>query len=278
MNVRVGTCGWSYDDWVGPFYPPGTAAGDYLQVYARHFDVVEVDSSFYRTPSRRMSEKWSAVTPNDFRFTLKLPRTITHDKALADCDDELEEFVAACEPLGEKLRCALVQLGYFNRKTFATPGDFYKRLDAFLARSADRLPLAVETRNRNYLRPEFFELLARHNVSFAAADHVWMPPVSQIIAEHDVLTGPLVYLRLIGDRKGIEEITTTWDKVVLDRGDVIASIVESLRRVMPRAELAAFINNHFAGHAPTVARAFLRELGEQDKADRAEPDSGGLFE
>jgi uncharacterized protein YecE (DUF72 family) len=80
--ITVGTCGWSYKDWVGPFYPKGTAAGDYLSFYAERFKTVEVDSSFYACPSPKMVQGWYNKTPTGFGFSLKIPKTITHEKLL----------------------------------------------------------------------------------------------------------------------------------------------------------------------------------------------------
>ena len=83
-NVHIGTSGWSYADWVGSFYPQGTPARDYLACYTGEFDVVEVDSTYYRPPSRKMVTGWAEKTPDHFRFFLKAPGEITHKKVLAD--------------------------------------------------------------------------------------------------------------------------------------------------------------------------------------------------
>ena len=261
-NILVGTCGWSYDDWLGPFYPPGTPPSEFLARYAEQFNIVEVDSSFYRIPSVAMVQRWADQTPDGFRFTLKFPQVITHEKKLTDCDDEIEQLNKAIAPLGAKLYGLLLQLGYFNKQAFATPGAFYQRLDEFLGRLPKKWPIAVETRNKNFLRPEFFDVLRGHQTSFAVADQVWMPPIPEMLERFDVLTGPLLYVRLIGDREGIEKITTKWDKVVVDRSEQIAAIVKSLARVMPKTQLAAFINNHYAGYGPAIARAFLDEMSK----------------
>src|SRR5437660_1012653 len=93
--VCIGTCGWSYKDWSGAFYPEGLKAGDYLAHYAKTFSVVEVDSTFYRSPSRKAVEGWREQTPDGFRFSLKVPQVITHEKVLEDCGAELEAFLDA---------------------------------------------------------------------------------------------------------------------------------------------------------------------------------------
>jgi len=75
-SIRIGTQGWNYDSWVGPFYPPGTPPVDFLRVYARAFDTVEVDSTFYAIPAPRTLRDWAAKVPEGFRFALKLPQEV----------------------------------------------------------------------------------------------------------------------------------------------------------------------------------------------------------
>src|SRR5688500_7978769 len=92
-NVRIGTQGWNYDAWVGPFYPEGSRAGDFLALYARAFNTVEVDSTFYAIPSEKVVHGWVERTPDDFVFALKLPQEITHERRLRDSKDLLAQFV-----------------------------------------------------------------------------------------------------------------------------------------------------------------------------------------
>jgi len=107
--ILIGCSGWSYPDWEGPFYPAGMAAGDYLEWYADRFPIVEVDSTFYRPPTPRMVRGWRDRTPDGFKFALKVPQAITHQKQLRDCAEEVDGFVSSIEPLGSKLYCALLQ-------------------------------------------------------------------------------------------------------------------------------------------------------------------------
>ena len=86
-EIRVGTQGWNYDAWVGPFYPEGTRAADFLTVYARAFDTVEVDSTFYAIPAVKTVRGWAQRTPANFMFSLKLPQEITHERRLRNVDD-----------------------------------------------------------------------------------------------------------------------------------------------------------------------------------------------
>ena len=107
--VRVGTCGWSYKEWAGVFYPRGLRPGEYLAYVAQHYPVVEVDSTFYASPARRTVEGWRDRTPPGFQFSLKVPQSITHEKVLLDCQEEVEAFLTAARLLGEKLLCCCLQ-------------------------------------------------------------------------------------------------------------------------------------------------------------------------
>jgi uncharacterized protein YecE (DUF72 family) len=261
MNaIRIGTSGWSYKDWVGPFYEPGTAQGDYLAWYGQRFEIVEVDSTFYRPPTAAMVRCWGERTPDTFRFALKAPRRITHERVLTDCDSDMEDLIATVDVLGPKLKSVLLQFSYFNRAAFSGPRPFLARLEAFLERYAARLPLACEIRNRAWLKPDYFDLLRRHGVAAALVEHAWLPPIGQLVAQQDVVTGPYSYVRLIGDRTGIEQITKTWGQVVVDRTADLRRIAQALRQVAARAEVVVFVNNHYAGHAPESCRALRAAL------------------
>jgi len=93
VTIHLGTQGWNYDAWVGPFYPDGTRAADFLTLYARAFDTVEVDSTFYAIPPERTVRGWAERTPANFRFALKLPQEMSHERRLRDVDDLLELFL-----------------------------------------------------------------------------------------------------------------------------------------------------------------------------------------
>jgi uncharacterized protein YecE (DUF72 family) len=259
-SIRIGTSGWSYDDWVGPFYPPQTKAGDYLAFYTRHFDIVEVDSTFYRLPTARMAIGWAEHTPDGFSFALKMPRTITHEKILHDCDADMEGIVSTFGLLGPKLKSVLLQFGYFNRDAFAGPRPFFDRLAAFLGKYG-QLPFACEIRNRNWLTKDYFALLRAYNVATVLVEHAWLPPIDTLIEHHDVATGPYVYTRLIGDRAGIEKISKRWDQIVVDRSGDLRRIAAALRQTANRAEVLVFVNNHYAGHGPESCRQLRTAIG-----------------
>jgi len=134
--VRIGTCGWSYKEWSGVFYPDGLTAGKFLSHYAERYPVVEVDSTFYHSPSRKTVEGWRDRTPEGFGFSLKVPQAITHEKVLLDCRAEVSAFLTAARVLGDKLLCCVLQFGYFNKKAFTDLDAFLARLEPFPGRLA----------------------------------------------------------------------------------------------------------------------------------------------
>ena len=260
--ILIGCSGWSYADWEGPFYPEGMDSGEYLSWYADRFPIVEVDSTFYRVPSKGMVEGWRRKTPDGFKFALKVPQVITHQKQLRGCEAEVDAFVAAILPLGEKLSSALLQLGYFNKGAFASLDDFLGVLDPFLARwPHDKVPLAVEVRNPRWVDPKLAEVLRDHDAAFTLTEQAWMPRPSKVVEMIDPVTGPLGFVRLLGDREAIEKVTTRWDRTVVDRSADLAETAGVIRDLAVRVPVTVFVNNHYAGHSPSTAKELRGLLG-----------------
>jgi uncharacterized protein YecE (DUF72 family) len=260
QQVRIGTCGWSYQDWAGVFYPKGTAPGEYLTFYAERYPIVEVDSTFYRSPSRKMVEGWRDKTPEGFGFSLKVPQVITHEKLLDNCETEVGAFLSAVRLLGDKLLCCCLQFGYFNKKAFDSLDAFMERLEPFLAAWPDDVPVAVEIRNKNWLTEQFAECLRSHRASWVLSDQAWMPSPLYLVQKLDAATGPFGYVRLLGDRKEVDRLTKKLDHVVVDRQDQIEEDAEAIRLLAKRVPVLAFVNNHFAGYAPQTVRELTERL------------------
>ena len=255
--ILVGTCGWSYRDWSDVFYPKKLPAGQYLGYYAEHYSVVEVDSSFYHAPGRKTVESWRDKTPAGFGFSLKVPQSITHEKILVDCKTELDGFLGAARLLQDKLLCCVLQFGYFNRSKFASGEEFLERLEPFLDLWPNDVPVAVEIRNKVWITPTFLNSLRSRNVSFVLTDQAWMPSLQSLADKYDVITGPLGYVRLLGDRTEVDKLTEKLDHVVIDRAEQIrqdATVIKLLQKAVP---VLVFVNNHFAGYAPQTIQELL---------------------
>jgi len=107
QNIYVGCSGWYYDDWVDRFYPGDIKKQEWLTFYAKHFNTVEVNNTYYHYPNTKMLKGWYDRTPDDFKFTLKANRLITHRKKFEDTQDQVDRFYELAENLGEKLACIL---------------------------------------------------------------------------------------------------------------------------------------------------------------------------
>jgi uncharacterized protein YecE (DUF72 family) len=254
-GLHIGTSAFTAAGWEGSFYPEGMKPADYLNYYAQKFDTVEVDSTYYRTPSEAMVKRWYTQTPKHFLFALKIVQTITHEKVLVDCEDDLKHFLAAADLLGEKLGALLFQFPYFNKKAFPDGAAFFARLEPFLKKLPSGYRFAVEIRNKYWLVPKLADMVRARGIALALIDHPWMPRPAEIFKKFDPLTADFTYIRLLGDRKGIEEKTETWDKTIVDRKPELSEWVEIIRKVHQRkVQIFAYANNHYAGHAPATVR------------------------
>ncbi len=257
QNLRLGTSSWSSQDWVGVFYPPGATSAEFISEYAKHFDTVEVDSTFYRTPPAAVVKNWCARTPPGFVFAAKFPQVITHEKVLVDCAPELSDFLKTMDLLGEKRGPLLLQFPYFNKQVFPQAQDFLARLSKFLDQLPRGLAYAIELRNKYWINDRLLDLLRPRNISLALIDHPWMTPVDRLVAKQDVVTADFAYLRWLGDRKGIEASTQHWDKVIIDRRQEMETWILIVRKLLKRGiRILGFFNNHYAGFAPGSIKLF----------------------
>ena len=250
-TIRIGAQGWNYDAWVGPFYPVGTRPVDYLRVYARAFDTVEVDSTFYAIPAAKTVRDWAARVPAGFQFALKMPQEITHENRLRNVAEASGLFFDRARELGEKLGPVLVQLG----------PDFGPTELPALAMFLPGLPrdvrVAVEFRQRGWIHDGVIALLAEHNVALALTDARWIPRKTMLsLAERP--TADFTYIRWMGpDRELVD-----YSRVQVDRSREIESWATVLARVVARVRTVyGYFNNHFAGHSPASARELQQRLG-----------------
>jgi uncharacterized protein YecE (DUF72 family) len=256
MSILIGTQGWNYAAWVGPFYPPGTRASEYLPAYARAFRGVEVDSSFYAIPDARTVRGWAERTPAEFTFALKMPKEVTHERRLCDADDLVREFLDHARLLQSKLGPILLQMG----PDFAP--DELPALAQFVPTLPDDLRFAVELRRKEWMGsdvlPHLLELLARHGIALALNDGKWIPRETMLeLAEQP--TADFLYVRWLGPDRDI----TDYSRVQFDRSEEIGAWAQVLKNVANTKEIFGFFNNHFAGHSPASARAMQRLLGQE---------------
>jgi uncharacterized protein YecE (DUF72 family) len=260
-GIYLGTSSFTASGWEGNFYPAGMKPRDFLSYYATQFSTVEVDSTFYGTPSATTVTGWYEKTPADFLFAAKVPQIITHEKVLLDCEAELDEFLTRMDLLHEKLGPLLLQFPHFDRYAFPSVAEFLPRLRFFLKRAHGMFPckFAVEIRNKSWLDAKFADALREHNVALVLNDTSFVPRPWEMKEQMDLVTADFIYVRWLGDRKGIEKQTKAWDKPIVDREGDLRKWVDLLRRLVTDKrvrKLVAYANNHYAGHGPATVKLF----------------------
>jgi uncharacterized protein YecE (DUF72 family) len=236
----LGTQGFAFDDWIGPFYPAGTRKTDFLEAYAGHFSTVEIDSTFYGPPRPSVVEGWAARTPADFRFSAKFPRTITHDKKLEGADEEARLFVEGMRALGDKLAVLTLQFAFDF-----TP-DLFGRLETFLRRLPVGPRYAVEVRNRRWLTPLLKDMLSQNQAALVLQDLYYMPRM-------DWSTAGFTVIRWLGKRSDIQRL----DRIQIDRTVELTRWADRVRAFLEAGiDVYGYFNNHYAGHSPASVRQF----------------------
>jgi uncharacterized protein YecE (DUF72 family) len=245
--IRIGTSGFSYDDWIGPVYPKALPKSEQLAFYAREFTTVEINTTFYRVPEQRTVEGWVRKTPSEFLFSIKAHRSITHERENPDyaC------FMMSLQPLVEsgKLGCVLAQFPHSFHAS-ALNRDFLQGLRHGLA----GIPVVVEFRNAGWVTETTLDLLRQLDFGFCCVDE---PRLPGLMPPSAVATGPVAYVRFHGRN------SAKWydHKEAWERYDYTYS-AEELREWIPRLrQLQAsapvtlvYFNNHFVGQAVRGAR------------------------
>lgn len=254
-ELYIGTSGWSYNEWTGVFYPNSSA--NKLTYYSKLFQTVEVDSSFYAYPTKGMVLGWARYTPDNFVFSIKLPRLLTHEKRLDPAqgvESDLVRFLSVLKPLmaAGKLGPVLVQLP----PSYAFEADFGK-LRSFLDMVPEDVSFAVEFRHPSWLREEVWSYLRGRNVANVIVDEPLLPPDT-------VVTADFAFVRWHGRgsrpwynyRYGDKELDGWVPKVK----DVAARVKKTY----------GYFNNHFKGFAVENSLRMMEKLGvsspSQDEA------------
>jgi uncharacterized protein YecE (DUF72 family) len=244
LDIWIGTSGYSYPDWVGDFYPKGTKAAQMLSQYARSFPLVELNFTFYRTPTREMLQRQADKVPPGFSFVVKVPQTISHVQS----PDDLPAFRQAVLGLRERgqllgLLCQLPQSNHKEKKNL----QWLQRLAASLG----DLHLAVEFRHRTWADPEVAPWLAERGLDLVAVD---VPNLPGLYPRGWVTSGPRAYVRLHS------RDAANWYKGEKERydydypDDALREWLEEARSAAGIQQTLFLFNNCYRGQAAANAR------------------------
>jgi uncharacterized protein YecE (DUF72 family) len=250
--IKLGTSGFSYDDWIGPVYPEDLPKWKWLSYYAAEFNTVELNVTYYRIPELKIVSGWVSRTPEDFTFAVKAHRSITHERK----KPEFDRFTENLRPLVEsdKLACVLAQFPHSFHPTSGNV-DYLQRI----REGFGDLPVVVEFRDNEWVREETFQLLSELELGFCCVDE---PPLRGLMPPVTHATGPVAYVRFHG-----RNAEKWWDhKQAWERYDYTYSH-EELKDWIPRIrqlDLAApltlvYANNHYRGQSVQTLKA-LKEL------------------
>jgi uncharacterized protein YecE (DUF72 family) len=281
-GVELGTCSWKFPSWEGLVY---SAADDinYLAEYAEHYGTVEIDQWFWSLfgqetvslPKPETVAEYLASVPEDFRFSIKAPNSITlthvYKRARKDAGkpnhhflsrELTERFLSLIEPMREHTSVVMFQFEYLNKQKMSGRAAFLEALDGYLDTVPEGWTYGVEPRNPQYLEPGYFDLLARHGVSHVFCQGYYMQPIQEIYPSvADKLVSPTV-IRLMGpDRKAIEEKTgKKWNTDADPKDEDLQGVAEVINDMLARGQrVIVNVNNHYEGSAPVTIRK-LRQM------------------
>lgn len=260
--IRVGPAGWSYTDWEGTVYPPHGSKFDHLAYLASFFDTIEINSPFYRIPPPTHATSWiRRVGDNpDFKFTTKVFRGFTHEKAKLEASD-IRAFRRYLDPLmdADKLGAILLQFPW----SFKNSPESIAKLDA-LFKAFDAYPKALEVRHATFQNDEFFDYLNERGVAWVNVDQ---PLFSDSVKPDDTTTGPLAYVRLHGrnyekwfaHKESWERYNYLYSQKELDPW------IERVSKMAKNKDTYVVTNNHFRGQAIVNAAEMKEALGIEGK-------------
>jgi uncharacterized protein YecE (DUF72 family) len=270
-NLQFGTCSWNYDSWVGLVYSkkePYSAA--YLNEYGAKYGTVEVDSWFYKIPDPEDAREYRIRTQDNFTFACKLSESLslTHERSRDKTAplvpnptflsvDLYAQYLEAIKELTPRVFLLELEFEYLNRQKMPGVDAFMKEIGRFVGELETSgvgrpVPLAIETRNGNYLTRDYFRFLKDHGIAHVFSEKLYMPHIYEVYEKVGDLIGDRVAIRLLGgDRREIEEKTKgNWNEIVDPKPDLatVAGMISDLSNGSRLVKV--YLNNHYEGSAP----------------------------
>ena len=256
MNLYIGCSGWSYKGWIGTFYPSNLENKNWLLYYSKFFKFVEVDSTFYSIPARFVVKGWKDKTPDDFKFALKFPKIITHEKKMEDVSKDLLVLFNNLEPLLDKTLFLLIQL-----PPHLTESKGFDALQNMVNKLDNRFRYAIEFRDSSWFNDNVYDFLKNNKMTltWSVRDELKTPPIK---------TSDHINIRFIGDRSIDDK---DFGKIVKDRKKEMVEYIDILNKtdLEDYQNIAIAFNNHYAGFGPQSANTFLKLMGRSEINDWA---------
>ena len=272
MDVNIGTCSWNYSSWLNLVYSKTEkTAAEYLRQYSAKYRTVEIDSWFYKIPDRKEVLAYKDAVDSGFRFTCKVTNsvTLTHKRNKnRDINKDFlsieffQRYLDAVEPIIDQIDGIMFEFEYLNRTKISGLEEFLNAMEDFFSKTPSGLPLAVETRNQNYLKPAYFELLNAHQVMHVFSEKQYMPPIYSVYGEFQDYIKDATIIRLLGgDRKEIEEKTKqNWNEIAMPK-DGLKQVIGMINYMKNHGlKVTVNVNNHYEGSAPKTISRIMKNL------------------
>ena len=282
-KIRLGTCSWKYDSWKGLVYSE-RAKENYLLEYSRHYDTVEIDQWFWSLfgedkvslPLQNVVEEYTRSVPADFKFTIKVPNSITlthfYRKLKTEplvlnphflSHDLFESFINLLTPMHDKIGLLMFQFEYLNKQKMSSQQEFLDKFGSFIEKCDPRFNIGIETRNPYYLNKSYFEFLKQKKIGHVFLQGYFMPDMADIYQKYWSLISGTTAIRLHGPgRSDIEEKSGgNWNKIYEPRDDELSRITKIIDELHSRnIDIYANINNHYEGSAPLTIEKIRKLL------------------
>lgn len=278
--LRIGTCSWKYDSWIGLIYSD-KAKQNYLKEYSSFYSTVEIDQWFWslfpgqapKLPEKKVVAEYASAVPDNFKFSIKVPNsiTLTHYYSNKKSNPLIEnphflsqelfsDFLSILEPLGKKIGPIIFQFEYLNKQKMLFQKILLEKCEEFFKNCPAGYQYTIELRNPNYLNKSYFDFLNNNGLYHVFIHGYYMPPVFAIFEKYKDCINGLTVIRLHGPgRKEMEEKThKVWNKIVEPRDNDLGKIFIMVNELLDKNALVYVnVNNHYEGSAPLTIEKII---------------------
>ncbi|MFX1592827.1 MAG: DUF72 domain-containing protein [Promethearchaeota archaeon] len=249
VQISIGTAGWDYKDWIGPFYPKKLEKSQHLEYFSRFFNLVEINSTFYNLPSEDMVFNWNNRVPKNFRFIVKVWQQITHNLEDPELDSHIFEFFFRLKLLKTKIVGFLIQFPPW----FKYSESHLEKLTFLLKKIPSEYKYIIELRDNSWFDPEILSKFIDGKNKILGT--TYMPTIIPYYLPNQ----SYYYIRLIGDRE-----LTFFNRIQRDQKDALNNLYKNVQSIIKKPniyEIFIIVNNHFQGMAPESVNDLKKKFG-----------------
>jgi len=282
-KIRLGTCSWKYDSWRDLVYSD-QAKKNYLLEYSKKYDTVEIDQWFWSLfgvdkvslPHPNVVEEYSNSVPDDFKFTIKVPNSVTlthfYRKIKANpleanphflSIELFDTFLNSLQPMHSKIGLLMFQFEYLNKQKMTSQDEFIEKFSGFIEKCNPDFQYGVEIRNPWYLNKKYFQLLSEYNLAHVFLQGYFMPDITETYTKNWPLIKSVSAIRLHGPNRSDIEVKSKglWNKIIEPKDDELSRISKIIEEIHSKnLDVYVNVNNHYEGSAPLTIEKIRKIL------------------